>query len=113
MTRPDFYDSVARELETNIPEIQAPRGGVQFTRGLQLKELGARANAIADQVTPVHTGPIAESVRDMRVVVVSRPGGIHRLLCRLGAHAWARRFEGTSYTTHSLVRRCAVCGVAR
>lgn len=69
--------------------------------------------ATAAAVQQKRTGAMAESVHDIRVVVSKRPGGIHRLLCRVGLHAWAERFEGTRYSMQSLIRRCAVCGVSR
>lgn len=67
----------------------------------------------AGTFAPRRIGAMAESVRNVHLVVVGRPRGIHLLLCRLGLHAWQDRYEGTGYVLHQLRIRCAVCGVRR
>lgn len=85
-----------------VPTPAPPKGG----SGISRPKLEAGTFA------PQRMGAMAASAREVHLVVNGRPGGIHAWLCRLGIHAWAERYEGTSYTMHQLRSRCA-CGAVR
>lgn len=76
------------------------------------RRIEAKVRAEAGTFAPQRMGAMAESAREVHLIVNGRPGGIHAWLCRLGIHAWTERYEGTSYTMHQLRSRCA-CGAVR